>query len=148
MILTAVIEIPAGSKVKFEINKKTGRVKVDRLLNQKVPFNYGFIDGNNIEMDGDQIDVFILGEESLPSLSEVEVELHGVVYCKDNGIQDNKLLAHVVGDDAFGEFGNSLIRNYLTTYKKGFVVERFGNKEEAERVYEESKALYVAHNLF
>lgn len=146
MILIAIVEIPKDSTFKFEVNKGTGRMKVDRILNQKVPFNYGYIDGNNVCEDDDPIDVFIVGENPIPPLTEVYVELFGVLRCKDNGAQDDKLLARVLGDSVNGNFGVSLIQTYLRTYKPGFEVGEFEGPEEAEKAYKDSVALYLTRN--
>jgi inorganic pyrophosphatase len=142
MILTAIVEIPKGSSLKFEINKVTGRLRVDRELNQEIPFNYGYVEGPNLCKDGDSLDIFIVGESPIPHLTEVDVEVFGVLKCFDNGVEDDKLLGRIAGSNVNGIFGISLIRNYLSTYKSGFVVGEFEGVEEAKRVYLESLDLY------
>lgn len=138
-----MIEIPMGSHIKFEIDKNTGKLEIDRVLNQKIPNNYGYISETLCE-DGDPLDIFVVSENPIAPLHEVEVEVYGVLKCKDSGLQDDKLIGYLPIDEGkVGYFGpNHYIRQYLETYKEGFVVESYGNLEEAIRVYEDSVELY------
>ena len=133
MKVKAIVEIPMGSAYKYEISKLTGGLHIDRVLNQKLPENYGFIQNTSAD-DGCAIGVFILSTEPIPPLTRVEVEIYGIIKCKDNGIQDDKILACLVGDlgSKFPKQRDILVELYLKTYKPGFVVERKGTLEEAE----------------
>lgn len=140
MILKATVEIPMGSKYKFERSKYTGQLTLDRVINQRIPFSYGYFP-NTLCADGDPLDVFVVSEDPIPSLTEVPIKLVGVFRCKDNGVQDDKILGLVVGDDCALWGAQALIEMYLRTYKEGFIVEQFGNIEEAMHVYNESRAI-------
>jgi inorganic pyrophosphatase len=142
MKLTAIIEIPAGSNYKYEVDKKDGRLVLDRPINQKVPFNYGFIP-SSLGEDGDPTDVFVVSHDPIVPLAKVSVEIFGVLKCKDNGIQDDKLIGRLCGET----FNESIhpkkavidsLTEYLQTYKEGFIVESFGEIEEAEVIYRTS----------
>lgn len=138
MELTAIIEIPAGSIHKYEKDKSTGELVLDRPLNQPVPHNYGFIPETLCD-DGDPLDIFVLTDTPIYPLSRVKVSIIGVLKCIDNGQADDKLIATLVGDcSGYETMGTDIIRNYLETYKKGFTVLEKGDKEAAVKVYEDS----------
>ncbi len=69
MTLTMIVEMPQNSTLKYELNKATNRLKLDRPLNQPVPYSYGFVE-NTLEGDGDPIDIFsgIVSDRSGPEL--------------------------------------------------------------------------------
>lgn len=135
----AIVEIPKGSDLKYEISKDTGELVIDRKLNQKIPCNYGFIPGTLCE-DGDPLDVFIVNGSAIDPLSEVEVTLAGVLKCKDNGEQDDKIIA-VTESCAKYEYIDAIykISNYLKTYKAGFVIESYDDAPWAIKVYQTSR---------
>jgi inorganic pyrophosphatase len=138
MQITMIVEIPQGERFKYEMNKATKRLKLDRPLNQPVPYSYGFIE-STLEEDSDPIDIFLLTDLPIYPLTEVQVELLGVLKCKDNGVQDNKLIATLVGDcRGYEEMGIAVIKKYLETYKEGFEILEYCAKDEAEMVYLES----------
>jgi inorganic pyrophosphatase len=137
-MIKAVIEMPQGSYLKYEQDKATGSLAVDRILNQPVPYNYGYIPGT-LCGDGDPLDVFIVCEEPIHPLAVVKIEIVGALRCTDNGDSDDKIIAHLVGDkERHGAFGLSLIKNYLETYKSGFQVHEFLNKDQAVEIYQKS----------
>ena len=145
MQLTAIIEIPAGSIHKYEQDKSTGELVLDRPLNQPVPHNYGFIPGTLCD-DGDALDVFVLTDTPIYPLSKVKVNIIGVLKCTDNGKSDDKIIATLVGDcSGYETMGTSIIKHYLETYKTGFTVNSQGETEEALKVYEDSVALLEKH---
>lgn len=120
--MIAVVEIPKGSRYKYEINKENGRLLLDRVINQDIPFNYGYIPNTMCE-DGDQLDVFILGNQSIPPLTEVKIEPLALLKCRDKGLRDDKLIARIVGDEQKKFFHElTLIIDYLSTYKEGFEI--------------------------
>lgn len=141
--MIATVEMPQGSILKYEIDKITGCLIVDRMLNQPVPYNYGCFLENTLCGDGDPLDVFILGNVPIYPLTRVKVELLGVLRCQDNGESDDKLIAMIEGDNTGSEFmGTDIIRTYLTSYKSGFIVLGWGDALEALEVYKESCRLY------
>lgn len=138
MELMAIIEIPAGSTFKYEHDKETNSLVLDRPLNQPVPFNYGYFDATLCD-DGDPLDIFILSSAPIYPLARVKIEIVGVLKCEDGGYQDDKILAYIVGDKQHGyDLASSEIENYLKTYKPGFEVLGLGNKEEAIEIYNKS----------
>jgi inorganic pyrophosphatase len=97
-----VIEIPAGSKNKYELDKRTGLLYLDRVLSSSVryPANYGFIPRSYCD-DGDPLDVLVLGQEPVQSLTIVRVRPIGVMRMRDQGRIDDKILAVSSDDPAY-----------------------------------------------
>jgi inorganic pyrophosphatase len=90
----AIIEIPKGSKKKYELDKETGLIRLDRILftSTHYPMNYGFIP-KTLADDGDPLDVLVLCSETLDPLVEVNCYAVGVVSMTDNRFIDEKILA-------------------------------------------------------
>lgn len=90
----AVIEIEKGSKNKYELDKETGMLRLDRILytSTHYPANYGFIPRTWAE-DGDPLDVLVLCSESIRPLSLVRCFPIGVISMEDGGSQDEKIIA-------------------------------------------------------
>lgn len=99
--LPVVIEIPAGSKNKYELEKQSGLLKLDRVLYSSVhyPANYGLIPRSYCD-DGDPLDVLVLGQEPVMPLTIVYVRPIGVMHMKDQGKADDKVLAVHANDPA------------------------------------------------
>lgn len=91
---TALIEIPAGSAIKYEIDPVSGRLVVDRFLSMPVayPANYGFIP-NAMAGDGDPLDVLVYTRTPLLPGVTIEIRPIGVLKMTDGGLQDDKLIA-------------------------------------------------------
>src|ERR1043166_913986 len=102
---TAVIEIPAGSNVKYELDKKTGLLKLDRVLYSAVhyPANYGFIPQTYAE-DDDPLDVMVLCQEPVAPMTLVDSRVIGLMTMVDSGKRDHKILAVAVNDPEFNSF--------------------------------------------
>ena len=90
----AVIEIGKGSKIKYELDKETGFIKMDRILytSTHYPANYGFIPRTYSD-DNDPLDVLVLCSEQLSPLTLVECYPIGVIRMLDNGHHDDKIIA-------------------------------------------------------
>lgn len=142
-MIQAIIEIPQGSLLKYEVDKSDGLLIVDRVLNQPIPYNYGYIP-NTLCGDGDPLDVFVLGNISVAPLSKLKIELLGVLHCIDNGEEDDKLIAMIVGNEEARHMGTDIIRTYLNTYKTGFEILSQGDAEEAAAVLKLSQFIYEA----
>src|SRR2546430_14004517 len=106
---TAVVEIPMGSSVKYELDKETGMLRLDRILYSAVyyPANYGFIPQTLAE-DDDPLDVLVLCQEAVAPLTLVKARAIGLMTMLDSGKQDHKVLAGAMDDpeyDGFREAG-------------------------------------------
>jgi inorganic pyrophosphatase len=119
MIVT--IEIPAGSKYKYEENPVTGELHVDRVLSIRCPANYGFIPGT-LSADGDPTDAFVVTEDPLHPGASVLVSPLWKVEMLDGGVEDNKIICGVKGDIDVWEYHVSDILHYLANYKKGIEI--------------------------
>ncbi|GMV84494.1 MAG: inorganic pyrophosphatase [Dehalococcoidia bacterium] len=99
--LPVVIEIPAGSKNKYELDKASGILKLDRVLYSSVryPANYGFIPRSFCD-DGDPLDVLVLGQEPVHPMTLMHVRPIGLMHMKDQGKADDKILAVHAHDPA------------------------------------------------
>lgn len=104
-IVQAVIEIPALSRVKTELDKQTGLLKVDRILHSSViyPANYGFIPQSLAE-DGDPLDILVLSQLSIPALSIVKARPIGVMPMVDNNEADDKIIAVAINDPEYNVY--------------------------------------------
>ncbi len=101
----AVVEISKNSKQKYELDKQTGMLRLDRILytSTHYPANYGFIP-RTLSGDGDPLDVLILCSESLIPLSLVECVPIGIITMNDNGFVDEKIIAVPVTDPTYNSF--------------------------------------------
>lgn len=101
-IINAIVEIPKNSQNKYEIDKETGVVKLDRVLYSPVhyPVDYGFIPETHCE-DGDNLDVMILGGDPLFPGCLLKVRPIGLLKMIDSGEQDNKILGVQVDNPRF-----------------------------------------------
>jgi inorganic pyrophosphatase len=124
---TAVIEIPMGSSVKYELDKETGLLKLDRILYSAVyyPANYGFIPQTLAE-DDDPLDVLVLCQEAVAPLTLVHARSIGLMTMIDNGKRDHKVLAVALDDpeyNSFREFDElpphrlTMLRRFFQDYK-------------------------------
>ena len=100
-----IIEIPKGSKNKYELDKETGLLKLDRVLYSAVhyPADYGFIPRTYCD-DGDPLDALVLGQEPVYPLTIVEARAIGVMRMRDEKGIDDKIVAVSVHDPAFAEY--------------------------------------------
>lgn len=153
---SAVIEIPKGSNCKYELDKETGLMKLDRLLYTATyyPANYGFIP-LTFAQDNDPLDVLVLCQESIVPLCEVEARPIGIVRMVDQGYIDEKIVAVCTGDPFYSTFkdikelpsfvGNE-IRHFFRVYKnlegKTTQVTSIRGKEEAIKAIENSMLAY------
>ena len=125
---TAVIEIPTGSSVKYELDKHTGLLRLDRILYSAVfyPANYGFIPQTLAE-DNDPLDVLVLCQEHLAPLTLVKSRAIGLMTMVDSGKQDHKILAVAVDDPEYAGFQEAdelpphrlmMLRRFFQDYKQ------------------------------
>ena len=156
--LPVVIEIPAGSKNKYELDKATGLLKVDRVLYSSVhyPANYGFVPRSYCD-DGDPLDVLVLGQEPVPPLTLVYVRPIGVMHMRDQGKADDKVLAVHVNDPAVNHITEladaaphtmleicRFFLDYKVLEEKEVVVDPFDGRVRAIAVIEQALRDYQA----
>lgn len=99
---TAIIEIPMGSSIKYELDKETGLLKMDRILYSAVyyPANYGFIPQTFAE-DDDPLDVLVLCQEAVAPLTMMQARAVGVMTMIDGGKPDHKIIAVAINDPEY-----------------------------------------------
>lgn len=153
---TAVVEIPMSSSVKYELDKKTGLLKVDRILYSAVyyPANYGFIPQTYAE-DDDPLDVLVLCQVPVAPLTLVRSRTIGVMTMIDSGKKDHKILAVALDDPEYNSFHEAselpphrlaMLRRFFQDYKtlegKRVEVEDFEPRAAALPVIEAALARY------
>lgn len=101
----AVIEISKGSKMKYELDKETGMLKLDRVLHTSThyPANYGFIPKTYAE-DNDPLDVLVLCSEKIEPMALVHCYPIGVISMVDSGAPDDKIIAIPFGDPTYNGY--------------------------------------------
>ncbi len=103
--INCVIEIPKGSKNKYELDKKTGLLFADRVLYSSVhyPANYGFIPQSYCD-DGDPLDILVLCQEEIQPLCIVQCKAIGMMSMRDEKGQDDKIIAVHANDPAYNTY--------------------------------------------
>ncbi len=145
---TAVIEIPRGSKVKYELDKATGMLRMDRILytSTHYPANYGFIPRTHAD-DGDPLDVLVLCSQTLVPMSLVKCYPIGVIIMMDNGAADEKIICIPEADPSYNSYTDiselpkhvfEEMTHFFSVYKqlehKETVVDDVKNAEEAKKI--------------
>src|SRR6266404_460094 len=153
---TSVIEIPMGSSVKYELDKETGMLRLDRILYSAVyyPANYGFVPQTLAE-DDDPLDVLVLCQEAVAPLTLVSARAIGLMTMIDSGKKDHKVLAVAVNDPEYDNFREaeelpphrlSMLRRFFQDYKtlegKAVEVDELQPAAAALPVIEEALARY------
>jgi len=137
--MKAIVEIPKGSIYKYEL--KHGVLILDRVLSIPYPANYGFIP-NTLSEDGDELDIFVYSETPIHPLSQVKLEVLGVIEMLDGGVNDDKLICRL--ENSFHPVDNSFsqIIYFLRNYKVGTVMGDIGNKDKALQILEQAKVRF------
>ncbi len=112
----AIIEISKDSKSKYEVDKESGLLSLDRELTLPYPANYGFVP-RTLSADGDALDIFVVSHYPIDPLTVVRYKLVGMVDMLDQGVRDEKLVATLPGYD--GEVDLREIAVFLSNYKEG-----------------------------
>ncbi len=152
----AVIEISRGGKVKYELDKETGLLLMDRILytSTQYPANYGFIP-RTYAADNDPLDVLVLCSEVLAPLSLVKCFPIGVISMIDGDEKDEKIIALPYGDPVYNEYDSidelphhiaSEISHFFSVYKalegKSTVIDDIQGPEAAKRIITEYIEVY------
>jgi inorganic pyrophosphatase len=151
-----VIEVPKGSKNKYELDKETGFLRLDRVLYSAVhyPANYGFVPRSFCD-DGDPLDALVLGQEPVYPLTIVEARAIGVMRMRDDKGIDDKIIAVNVHDPAVADYKDRdqlpahvlrELRRFFQDYKvlenKGVEVEDILGPKEAFGILRDALDLY------
>jgi inorganic pyrophosphatase len=154
--VNALIEIPQGSRAKYEIDKTTGLLKLDRVIYSSFhyPINYGFIP-QTLGLDNDPLDILVLCSQTIQSLCLVDATVIGNMQMIDTGAKDDKIIAVASNDPSVNyiksmeelpkHFLNEL-RNYFEQYKvlenKQVQIEDFQDKDAAYKIITDAIQLY------
>jgi inorganic pyrophosphatase len=155
-VINVIVEIPKGSKNKYELDKETGLITLDRAMHtsQDYPFDYGFVPQTHWE-DGDPLDVVILTTYALAPGVLVKVRPVGVMNMIDDGESDAKIIGVPENDPRFDEVQDlsdvnkhtlKEIEHFFITYKnlqkKEVRIDGFGDKAKAHEAVIKSLELY------
>lgn len=155
--MNVIVEIPKGSHNKYEIDKETGLIALDRVLYsaQDYPFDYGFIP-QTLWHDGDALDVILLTSQPLITGILVRVRPVALMGMTDDGESDSKVIAVPVKDPRWDEVRDigdvnkhtiKEIEHFFCTYKqlqdKICTVSGFENRAKALAAFKESRELYL-----
>lgn len=151
-----VVEIPKGSKAKYELDKQTGILKLDRILHTSThyPANYGFIPRTYAD-DLDPLDVLVLCSEQIYPMTLIRCYPIGVITMLDNGRNDEKIIAIPFNDPTYNTYKDiselpshifDEMTHFFSVYKslenKETVVDEVKGKEEAVKIIDATIASY------
>ncbi len=155
-IVNAVIEIPQGSRAKYEIDKASGLLKLDRIIYSSFyyPCNYGFIPQTYGD-DKDPLDILVITSQPVQALCLMEAKVIGVMQMIDSGDADDKIIAVAANDPGVNHFNDieelykhffDELRHFFEEYKrlenKMVKVEEFGNREFAYTIIKQAMDFY------
>src|SRR3982751_3304357 len=155
-IVNGLIEIPQGSRAKYEIDKETGLLILDRVIHSSFhyPINYGFIP-QTLGDDHDPLDILVMSEESIQPLCLVEATVIGNMQMIDNGEKDDKIIAVASQDPTVNHFNSvhdlpkhfiAVLKNYFEQYKvlenKVVEIDEFQDKEAAYKIIDNAISSY------
>lgn len=151
-VINGIIEIPKGNRAKYELDKESGMLKLDRVLFSSVyyPANYGFIPRTYCD-DNDPLDILIISQIDIVPMCIVSAKVIGVMRMIDGGEADDKIIAVAEGDTSVNHINDiselpnhfiSELKSFFEDYKKlenkQVVVEQFQNREIAEQILEKA----------
>lgn len=155
-VVQAIIEISKGSKGKFELDKESGLIRLDRVLYSSVhyPANYGFIPQTYCD-DNDPLDILVFASIEIPKMCLIDAKVIGVMRMVDSGEVDDKIIA-VAANDISVSYRNDIselpphttleMQTFFEDYKnlehKEVVVEEFYGREKAYEIVNEAIELY------
>ena len=156
VVVNALIEIPQGSRTKYEIDKTTGLLRLDRVVYSSFhyPVNYGFIP-KTLGQDKDPLDILVLCSQTIQPLCLVEATVIGNMQMIDTGELDDKIIAvatkdpsvnHIKDIDGLPQHFFNELKNYFEQYKvlenKEVKIDNFQNKEQAYAIIKDAIAFY------
>ncbi len=154
--VNALIEIPQGSRSKYEVDKATGLLRLDRVIYSsfQYPINYGFIP-QTLGQDNDPLDILVLCSQSIQSLCLVEANVIGNMQMIDQGQMDDKIIAVAAKDPSVNhitkmeELPNHFLlelKNFFEQYKvlenKKVEIDNFQNKATACSIINDAIGFY------
>jgi len=154
-----VIEIPLRSSVKYELDKQSGLIKLDRVLYSAVyyPANYGFIPQTLAE-DDDPLDVLVLCQEAVVPLTVIQARAIGLMTMIDAGKKDHKVIAVATQDPEYNSYREAsempehrlaILRRFFLDYKqlegKAVEVDEIAPAEHSYPVIEDALTRYSHH---
>ncbi len=154
--IPAIIEIPTGSKVKYELDKKSGLLLVDRVLFSAVhyPANYGFVPRTYCD-DGDPLDILVLCQEQIQPLAIMQAKVIGVMKMRDDKGEDDKLIAVHADDPNYSDYSDvselpphrlrelqRFFQDYKALENKKVLVEAPQGRSDALQVLRDAMRLY------
>jgi inorganic pyrophosphatase len=154
--VNALIEIPQGSRSKYEVDKATGLLRLDRVIYSsfQYPINYGFIP-QTLGQDGDPLDILVLCSQSIQSLCLVDATVIGNMQMIDNGQVDDKIIAVATKDPSVNHINRMEdlpqhflleLRNFFEQYKvlenKKVEIDNFQDQLIAYQIINDSISLY------
>ena len=157
-IVNALIEIPEGSRCKYEIDKETGLLKLDRVIYSSFhyPINYGFIP-QTLGHDNDPLDILVLCSQSIQPLCLVESIVIGNMQMIDSDELDDKIISvaahdpsvnHIKDISELDEHFVAVLRNFFEQYKvlenKKVRIDQFQPKQDAYEIINTSIQMYKA----
>ncbi len=157
--VNALIEIPKGSRAKYEVDKTTGLLKLDRVIYSSFhyPANYGFIP-QTLGQDNDPLDILVLCSQPIQSLCLLEANVIGNMQMIDNGELDDKIIAVASQDPSVNHYHNIEdlpdhflleLRNFFEQYKvlenKKVEIDNFQDKYTACKIIESAIEFYKTH---
>jgi len=150
--VNAIIEIPQNTRAKYELDKESGLLKMDRVIYSAMhyPANYGFIPQTYCD-DNDPLDIVVLSQIAIVPMCLVEARVIGVMRMLDQGEHDDKIIAvaksdkavnHITNIDELPEHFFNELRNFFEDYKKlekkEVKVEKFQEKATAQQILMQS----------
>ncbi|MFN7823481.1 MAG: inorganic diphosphatase [Bacteroidota bacterium] len=155
-VVNAIIEIPQGSRCKYEIDKASGLLKLDRVIYSSFyyPINYGFIP-QSYGGDKDPLDILVITTLPVQPLTLMEAKVIGVMQMIDSGEPDDKIIAVAANDPGVNHYNNieelpqhffDELRHFFEEYKKlenkSVLVEDFGDKAKALEIISTALSFY------
>lgn len=155
-IVNAIVEIPQGSRAKYEIDKESGLLRLDRIIYSSFyyPCNYGFIP-QTYGGDKDPLDILVITSQPVQALCLMDAKIVGVMQMVDCGDADDKIISVAAHDPGVNHYNNieelpkhffDELRHFFEEYKKlekkAVIVEEFGDKTAALKIVQDAIDFY------